>query len=189
MRTIASLLPGSLLPKAAAALLALTAVAAAQDYPTKPVRIVVPFPPGAINDTVGRMVGNHLSNRLGKQFVVENRAGAGGVVGAELVANAPKDGHTLLVVSLAITVNPWLYTLPYDHAKAWAPVAVVARTASCRFVPKVCVRSLPGASVAAASMCRATLPTANVRVFSTSSIRSIFPASVTSAFVPCQQRS
>ena len=126
MRTIASLLPGSLLPKAAAALLALTAVAAAQDYPTKPVRIVVPFPPGAINDTVGRMVGNHLSNRLGKQFVVENRAGAGGVVGAELVANAPKDGHTLLVVSLAITVNPWLYALPYDHGKAWAPVAVVA---------------------------------------------------------------
>ena len=114
------------LPVAAATLLALTAVAAAQDYPTKPVRIIVPFPPGAINDTVGRMVGTHLSNRLGKQFVVENRAGAGGVVGAELVANAPKDGHTLLVVSLAITVNPWLYTLPYDHGKAWAQVAVVA---------------------------------------------------------------
>jgi tripartite-type tricarboxylate transporter receptor subunit TctC len=110
----------------AAALVALTTAAAAQDYPTKPVRIVVPFPPGAINDSVGRMVGTHLSNRLGKQFVVENRAGAGGVVGAELVANAPKDGHTLLVVSLAITVNPWLYTLPYDHGKAWAPVAIVA---------------------------------------------------------------
>ena len=115
----------SLLLKAAA-VVALTTGAAAQDYPTKPVRIIVPFPPGAINDTVGRMVGNHLSNRLGKQFVVENRAGAGGVVGAELVANAPKDGHTLLVVSLAIAVNPWLYTLPYDHAKAWAAVAPVA---------------------------------------------------------------
>ena len=61
------------------------------------------------------MVATHLSNRLGKQFVVDNRAGAGGVVGTELVANAPKDGHTLLVVSLAITVNPWLYNLPYDH--------------------------------------------------------------------------
>ncbi|HZO45613.1 MAG TPA: tripartite tricarboxylate transporter substrate binding protein [Xanthobacteraceae bacterium] len=121
----------ALLPKAVGLLLALTALtptapAVAQDYPTKPVRIIVPFPPGAINDTVGRMVANHLSNRLGKQFLVENRGGAGGVVGAELVANAPKDGHTLLVVSLAITVNPWLYTLPYDHAKAWAPVAVVA---------------------------------------------------------------
>jgi tripartite-type tricarboxylate transporter receptor subunit TctC len=111
MRPFVALLP-SLLLKATAALLALTAVAAAQEYPTKPVRIIVPFPPGAINDTVGRMVATHLSNRLGKQFVVENRAGAGGVVGAEIVANAPKDGHTLLVVSLAITVNPWLYTLP-----------------------------------------------------------------------------
>ncbi len=107
-------------------LLAMTALAAAQDYPSKPVRVIVPFPPGAINDSVGRMVANHLSARLNKQFIVENRAGAGGVVGAELVANAPKDGHTLLVVSLAITVNPWLYALPYDHAKAWAPVAVVA---------------------------------------------------------------
>jgi tripartite-type tricarboxylate transporter receptor subunit TctC len=111
---------------AAAALMAFTAPAAALDYPTKPVRIVVPFPPGAINDSVGRMVATHLSNRLGKQFVVDNRAGAGGVMGAELVANGPKDGHTLLIVSLAITVNPWLYNLPYDHAKAWAPIAPVA---------------------------------------------------------------
>ena len=137
MSKLNSLLPNFLTPMASLApmafglLLALTALtpttpAAAQDYPTKPVRIIVPFPPGAINDTVGRMVGNHLTNRLGKQFVVENRPGAGGVVGAELVANAPKDGHTLLVVSLAITVNPWLYNLPYDHAKAWAPVAPVA---------------------------------------------------------------
>jgi tripartite-type tricarboxylate transporter receptor subunit TctC len=102
------------------------AAAAANDYPSKPVRIIVPFPPGAINDTVGRMVATHLSGRLGKQFIVENRSGAGGVVGSELAANAPKDGHTLLVVSLAITVNPWLYKLPYDHNTAWAPIAIVA---------------------------------------------------------------
>jgi tripartite-type tricarboxylate transporter receptor subunit TctC len=111
---------------AAGILLAFTTAVAAQDYPSKPARVIVPFPPGAINDSVGRMVANHLSNRLGKQFVVENRAGAGGVVGAEIVANAPKDGHTLLVVSLAITINPWLYKLPYDHDKAWQPVAIVA---------------------------------------------------------------
>jgi len=116
----------SWLLKAAGALVALTAVAAAQDYPAKPVRIIVPFPPGAINDSVGRLVATHLSNRLGKQFVVDNRAGAGGVVGSELVVNAPKDGHTLLIVSLAITVNPWLYALPYDQSKAFAPIAVVA---------------------------------------------------------------
>jgi tripartite-type tricarboxylate transporter receptor subunit TctC len=121
MRTI-----DSLLLKAAGALLALTAAASAQDYPSKPVRVIVPFPPGAINDSVGRLVAMHLSNRLGKQFVVDNRAGAGGVLGTELVVNAPKDGHTLLIVSLAITVNPWLYQLPYDQSKAFAPIAVVA---------------------------------------------------------------
>ena len=113
------------LPAVFGCLLAATS-ALADDYPTKPIRIVVPFPPGAINDSVGRMVANHLTARLGKQVVVDNRAGAGGVLGSEIVANAPKDGHTLLVVSLAITVNPWLYKLPYDHATAWAPVAVVA---------------------------------------------------------------
>jgi tripartite-type tricarboxylate transporter receptor subunit TctC len=124
--TIKQVTVKSWLLMAAATLAAVTTAAAAQDYPTKPVRIVVPFPPGAINDFVGRTVATHLSNRLGKQFIVENRAGAGGVVGSELVANAPKDGHTLLVVSLAITVNPWLYKLPYDHNKAWQPVAIVA---------------------------------------------------------------
>ena len=72
-----------------AVLLALGATAAAQDYPSKPVHIIVPFPPGAINDTVGRLLATQLSARLGKQFVVENRAGAGGIVAGELVANAP----------------------------------------------------------------------------------------------------
>ena len=63
-------------------------------------RVIIPFPPGAINDTVGRLIATELTNRLGKQFIVDNRAGAGGVVGSELAANAPKDGYTLLVVSL-----------------------------------------------------------------------------------------
>src|SRR5262249_44944529 len=97
--------------------------AAAQDYPTKPVRVIIPFPPGGINDTVGRFVATQLSTRLGKQFIVDNRGGAGGTVGTELAANAPKDGYTLLVVSLAHTVNPWLYKLPYDPIKAFAPIA------------------------------------------------------------------
>jgi tripartite-type tricarboxylate transporter receptor subunit TctC len=111
----------------AAALFAFTTAAAAQDYPTKPVRIIVPFPPGAINDTVGRALATHLSERLGKQFIVENRAGAGGIVAGELVANAPKDGHTLMIVSLAITVLPWMHqTLPYDTVRSFAPIAIVA---------------------------------------------------------------
>ena len=110
----------------AAALLALTAAAAAQDYPTKPVRVIIPFPPGAINDTVGRLVATQLTTRLGKQFVVDNRAGAGGVVGTELAANAPKDGYTLLIVSLVNTVNPWLYKLTYDPIKSFTPIAILA---------------------------------------------------------------
>src|SRR5262245_42358845 len=102
---------------AASLLLAFTTHAAAQDYPSKPVRIVVPFPPGALNDTVGRIVAAELSERLGKQFIVDNRGGAGGVIGAEIVANAPKDGHTLLIVSLATAVNPHLYKLPFEPVK------------------------------------------------------------------------
>jgi tripartite-type tricarboxylate transporter receptor subunit TctC len=118
----------ALLLKTAGLLLALTTTAAAQDYPTKPVRVIVPFPPGAINDTVGRMIAAQLSERLGKQFVVDNRAGAGGVVGTELAANAPKDGYTLLIVSLVNTVNPWLYKLSYEPIKSFAPIAFLAST-------------------------------------------------------------
>ena len=121
-------MPGlRLLPlKAAGLLLALTTAAVAQDYPAKPVRVIIPFPPGAINDNVGRMISTQLSGRLGKQFVVENRAGAGGVVGTEYAANAPKDGYTLLIVSLVNTVNPWLYKLTYEPIKAFTPIAFLA---------------------------------------------------------------
>ena len=70
--------------------LALTTIAAAQDYPAKPVRIVVPFPPGGFNDIVGRVIAAQLSERMGKQFLVENRPGAGGIIAGEMVANAPR---------------------------------------------------------------------------------------------------
>jgi tripartite-type tricarboxylate transporter receptor subunit TctC len=116
----------SLLLKTAGLLLALTTAVAAQDYPTKPVRVIVPFPPGGVNDTVGRMIAAQLSERLGKQFVVDNRSGAAGVVGTELAANAPKDGYTLLIVSLVNAVNPWLYKLPYDPVKSFTPIAFLA---------------------------------------------------------------
>jgi tripartite-type tricarboxylate transporter receptor subunit TctC len=105
--------------------LAFTASAAAQDYPTKPIRIIVPFAPGGLNDVVGRMIATHLTERFGRQVIVENRTGAGGVVGTELVANSPKDGHTLLIVSIAHAVNPWLYKLNYDPSKSFAPIAPV----------------------------------------------------------------
>ena len=111
---------------AAGVLLALTVTAGAQDYPNKPVRLIIPFPPGGSNDVVGRMIATKLGERLGKQVVVDNRGGAGGVIGTEAVANATPDGYTLGVISIAHAVNPWLYKLTYDPIKSFAPVAVLA---------------------------------------------------------------
>lgn len=111
---------------AAGLLLALTTAVAAQDYPTKPVRLIVPFPPGGSNDVVGRVIATQLSERLGQQVVVDNRGGAGGVIGTEITANAPKDGYTLQVISLAHAVNPWLYKLPYDPIKSFTPISILA---------------------------------------------------------------
>jgi tripartite-type tricarboxylate transporter receptor subunit TctC len=117
----------ALLLRTACIVLALTTAVAAQDYPTRPVRILVPFPPGGFNDIVARLLATQLAERLGKQFIVENKTGAGGAVAGELVANAPKDGYTLLIVSVAIATNPWMMrALPYDSIKAFAPVAALA---------------------------------------------------------------
>jgi len=116
----------ALLIKTAGLIVALTTAAAAQDYPTKPVRLIIPFPPGGSNDVVGRLFATHLSERLGKQVVVDNRgAGAGGIVGTEIVANSPHDGYTIGIISLAHAVNPWLYKLPYDPIKAFTPIAIL----------------------------------------------------------------
>ncbi len=112
----------SRLLKAGVVLLALTGGAAAE-YPDKPIRLIIPFPPGGSNDVVGRLVARHLSDVLGQQVYVDNRGGAGGTIGTDTAAKAAPDGYTLLVISLAHAVNPWLYKLPYDHAKAFVPVA------------------------------------------------------------------
>jgi tripartite-type tricarboxylate transporter receptor subunit TctC len=116
----------ALLLRIACIVLALTTAVAAQDYPTKSVRILVPFPPGGFNDIVARLIATQLSERLGKQFVIENKSGAGGAIAGELVAGAPKDGHTLLIVSSAIAINPWMRPLPYDTIKDFTPVAMLA---------------------------------------------------------------
>ena len=78
----------------AGAALTFSAPSRANDYPSKPIRLIVPFPPGGINDVVGRIVATHLGERLGRQVIVDNRSGAGGLIGYELAANAPKDGYT-----------------------------------------------------------------------------------------------
>jgi tripartite-type tricarboxylate transporter receptor subunit TctC len=116
----------SLLVAIAGLLLALGAPVAAQDYPSKPVRLIIPFPPGGSNDVVGRMIALQLSERLGKQVVVDNRGGAGGIIGTEAAANSPHDGYTLLIISIAHAVSPWLYKLQYDPIKSFAPVAILA---------------------------------------------------------------
>jgi tripartite-type tricarboxylate transporter receptor subunit TctC len=110
-----------------ALLLALSTAAPAADvFPSKPVRLIVPFPPGGSNDIVARMVATQLTERLGKQVIVDNRGGAGGVLGAEIAAKSPADGYTLLLISSAYAINPSLYKLPYDPAKAFVPVAILA---------------------------------------------------------------
>jgi tripartite-type tricarboxylate transporter receptor subunit TctC len=95
----------------------------ADAYPTKPIRLIVPFPPGGSNDIIGRYLANHLSERFGKQVVIDNRGGAGGLIGTETAANAVADGHTLLMISVAYTMNAAIYKLPYDSAKSFARVA------------------------------------------------------------------
>jgi tripartite-type tricarboxylate transporter receptor subunit TctC len=108
------------------ALAAAAAPAAAQDYPNRPVRLIIPFPPGGSNDVVGRLVANQLSEKLGHKVFVDNRGGAGGVLGTEAAANAAPDGYTLLVVSIAHAVNPSLYKLNYDPIKSFAPISIMA---------------------------------------------------------------
>ncbi|HEY2918951.1 MAG TPA: tripartite tricarboxylate transporter substrate binding protein [Candidatus Binatia bacterium] len=98
-------------------------LAAAQTYPSKPVRLIIPFPPGGSNDIVGRFIATKLTERLGKQVIADNRGGAGGVIGTEAAAKSEPDGHTLLIISSAYAINTSLQKLPYDPAKAFTPVA------------------------------------------------------------------
>lgn len=110
---------------AAMALALFSVVAGAQQYPTKPVRIIIPFPPGGSNDIVGRLIAQQLSERTGKQFVIDNRGGAGGVLGTEIAAHSAPDGYTLLVISAAYAFNPALYKLSYDQEKAFSPIGLI----------------------------------------------------------------
>ena len=110
----------------AAALPVVPDIANGQTYPTRPVRLIVPFAPGGSTDIVARLVGQWLSERLGQQFVVENRPGAGSNVGTELVVRAPPDGYTLLMVGAPNAINATLYDkLPFDFIRDIAPIAAI----------------------------------------------------------------
>ena len=107
----------------AALLPALPLTARAQAFPTQPLRLIPPYPPGGGTDTVARLLLPHLMSQLGQNIVVENRGGAGGSIGAAEVARSPKDGHTLLLDSMGHVVNPTLMpNLPFDYATAFAPI-------------------------------------------------------------------
>lgn len=109
-----------------AAALATGNAQAADKYPTKPVRFVVPFPPGGGTDIVARVIAQRMTETLGEQVVVDNRGGAGGTIGAEIAARAAPDGYTLIMVSGSYAVNPTLYKLSYDPIDGVTPIAQIA---------------------------------------------------------------
>lgn len=94
-------------------------------YPVKPIRLIVPFPPGGANDLLARLLSQKFTERLDQQTVVDNRAGADGIIGSNLAANSPADGYTLLMVSTSYAMNPALHKLPYDPVKSLVPVAIL----------------------------------------------------------------
>ncbi len=104
------------------------AVTSAQTYPTKSVNVIIPFPPGGTLDIVGRMLAQKLTEQTGQSFVVENRAGGGGTIGANAVAKAPADGYTLLFSASTFTIGPMLISgVPYNVEKDFIPVSLVAK--------------------------------------------------------------
>ena len=124
--------------------LVVTAQAVAQGYPTGPVRVIVPFPPGGGVDGSGRLISQKLTEALGRQFVVDNRPGANGMIGSELAARSAKDGYTLMVNGANFVTTPSLYAkVTYDPVKDFAPVSLLA------LAPNVLVvhPSLPAKSV------------------------------------------
>ena len=128
---------------AAVTVLACGAVAA-QEYPTRPVRMIVPFAAGGPTDVIARIVAQKLTEGLGHQVVVDNRAGAGGNIGMGLAATSQPDGHTLIVVSSSFVVNPGLYqSIPYDPYKSFAPVSNMAASPNVFTVhPSIAAKSM-----------------------------------------------
>ncbi|GAA4339285.1 tripartite tricarboxylate transporter substrate binding protein [Pigmentiphaga soli] len=115
----------------------------AEDYPSRPIRIVSPFAPGGFNDVLARMIGQKMAADFGQPVVVDNRPGANMIIGSELVAKADPDGYTLLMAAVPHVINPSLYKLPYDSEKDFTPTALIT------LVPNVLVvhPSLPVHSV------------------------------------------
>jgi tripartite-type tricarboxylate transporter receptor subunit TctC len=95
-------------------------------YPEKPIRWIIPYPPGGSNDVLARYIGIKLSQRIGQQIVIDNRGGANGIIGAQLAAQAPADGYTIVIISTSFVLNAAVRKLPYDIQKSFDPVAMIA---------------------------------------------------------------
>jgi tripartite-type tricarboxylate transporter receptor subunit TctC len=105
-----------------------TGVVHAQAYPNRPIRMVIPFPPGGTLDTVARLLAQKLSEQMGQQVIADNRAGGNGLIGADVVKNSPADGYTLLFTASTFTISPMtMANPPFDVVKDFAPVALVAK--------------------------------------------------------------
>jgi tripartite-type tricarboxylate transporter receptor subunit TctC len=129
----------------AAVLLLAATVASAESYPNHVIKLIVPFPAGGSNDVAARIIAPHLEQALGQTIIVDNRPAAGGIVGSDVVAKAPPDGHTLLLVASSYTVTPALNAkLPYDSERDFAPISLIDTNAMVFFVnPKVPAHTLP----------------------------------------------
>jgi tripartite-type tricarboxylate transporter receptor subunit TctC len=118
-----------------AALLVACAFAHAQKYPTKPVRLIVPYAPGGSSDIIARLYAQRLAEAMGQTFVVDNRPGAGGTIGTDITAKSTADGYTLLLQDMPHTINPAVYgKVPYDPVRDFDPVTLVARAPQWLFV-------------------------------------------------------
>ena len=117
-----------------------SSIAGANDWPAKPVRFIVPYPPGGGTDVIARILQSRLSEGLGQSVIVDNRGGAGGVLGTEAVAKAPADGYTFLFTLSSHTINPLLYKVNYDVERDFAPVSLIVS------VPQL-IAAYPGAPI------------------------------------------
>ena len=119
-------------------------VAAALEYPARPVRLIVPYAPGGSSDIIARLYGQRLAETLGQTFVVDNRPGAGGTIGTAILAKSPPDGYTLILQDMPHTINPAVYDkVPYDPVRDFTPLTLVARAPQWLFVnPSVPAKSV-----------------------------------------------
>src|SRR5438128_3206583 len=111
-------------------------LAQAQAYPAKPVRLIIPFPPGGSNDLVGRAIGAQLGERLGQSLLIDNRGGGGGTIGINAAAKSPADGYTLLLISVGYPVSIALHWMPEESLQWFVPVAPIGTGPSLLVVPQ-----------------------------------------------------